>query len=113
MRNDRFEKKFFERLNKAPREFEPKEVEKKDPRGLRYFECSGFGHIRAKCGNLKLVKGKAYNATLSDESKNEESLEQEKFLAFVAPHVEEEDFDHLEHGDKDGKNSMRLTKSFM
>jgi RNA-binding protein YhbY len=53
MRNDRFKKKFSERMKKAPRESEPEEPEKKDPRGLRCFECSGFGHIRADCGNLK------------------------------------------------------------
>jgi hypothetical protein len=35
-------------------------------------------------------KGKVYNVTLSDESE-EEAPESEKFLAFVAPHVEEED----------------------
>jgi len=43
-------------------------------------------------------KGKAYNATLNDESEEEEAPEQEKFLAFVAPHVEEED-SYLEHRD--------------
>jgi hypothetical protein len=36
------------------------------------FEYSGFGHIRADCGNLKQGKGKAYNATLSDESEDKE-----------------------------------------
>jgi ribosomal protein L32 len=91
MRNERFKKKFSEKIKKAPRESEPKEAEKKDPRGPRCFECSGFGHIRADCGNLKQGKGKAYNATFSDESEEEEAPKQKKFLAFVAPHVEEED----------------------
>jgi hypothetical protein len=59
---------------------------------------SGFGHIRADCGNLKKGKGKAYNVTLSDESE-EEALESEKFLAFVAPHFEEEDSYYSEHSD--------------
>jgi hypothetical protein len=68
MKNDKFKKKFSERLKKAPKESEPKEAEKKDPRGPRCFECSGFGHIWAKYENLKQGKGKAYNATLSDES---------------------------------------------
>jgi hypothetical protein len=36
------------------------------------FECSGYGHVRVDCGNLKQVKGKAYNASLSDESEEEE-----------------------------------------
>jgi biotin synthase-like enzyme len=53
MRNDRFKKKFSERLKKAPRESEPEKSEKKDPKGPRCFECSGFGHIRVDCGNLK------------------------------------------------------------
>jgi hypothetical protein len=57
------------------------------PRGLRCFECSGFGNIRADCGNLKQAKGKAYNATLSDESEEEEEEtpgKDQNFLAFVA-----------------------------
>jgi hypothetical protein len=103
MRNDRYKKKFSERLKKGPKESEPKEAEKKDPRGPRCFEFSEFGHIRADCGNLKQGKGKAYNATLSDESKEEESLKQEKFIAFVASHEEEEDSYYSEHNDEDKK----------
>jgi len=74
MKNDKFKKKFSERL-------------KKDPRGPRCFECPGFGHIRADCGNLKQGKGKTYNASLSDESEEEETPAQDQFLAFVAPYV--------------------------
>jgi len=70
MKNDKFKKKFSERMKKAPRESEPKEAEKKDPIGPICFECSSFGHIRADCGNLKQGKRKAYNATLSDESED-------------------------------------------
>jgi hypothetical protein len=98
MRDDRFKKKFSEKVKKAPREAEPEEEEKKDPKGPRCFECSSFGHIRADCGNLKKAKGKAYNVTLSDESE-EEAPESEKFLAFVAPHAEEEDSYYSEHSD--------------
>jgi hypothetical protein len=100
IRDDRFKKKFFEKVKKAPREAEPEEEEKKDPKGPRCFECSGFGHIRADCGNLKEGKGKVYNVTLSDESE-EEAPESEKFLAFVAPHVEEEDSYYSEHSDNE------------
>jgi hypothetical protein len=55
-------------------------------------------YIWADCGNLKQGKGNPYNATLSDESEEEEAPEQEKFLAFVAPRVEEED-SYSEHSD--------------
>jgi hypothetical protein len=91
IKNDKFKKKFSERLKKAPKESEPDEVEKKDPRGPRCFECLGFGHIRADCGNLKQGKGKTYNATLSDESEEEEAHAQDQFLVFVAPHEDQED----------------------
>jgi hypothetical protein len=109
MRDDRFKKKFSEKTKKAPKEAEPEVVEKKEPRGPKCFECLGFGHIQANCGNLKKGKRKAYNVTLSDDSKEEEALESEKFLAFVAPLVEEEDSYYSEHSD-DGKNSGRRTK---
>jgi hypothetical protein len=94
----RFKKKFSKKMMKVPKEAEPEEAEKKDPRGPRCFECSGFGHIRADCGILKQGKGMAYKATLSDESEEEEAPEQEKFQAFMAPHVEEED-SYSKHSD--------------
>jgi hypothetical protein len=51
-----------------------------------------LGHVRTECANLKKLKGKAFNATLSDESeKEEETPEEEKFMAFMAPHEENED----------------------
>jgi hypothetical protein len=98
MKDDRFKKKFSEKVKKPLKEAEPEE--EKDPRGPWCFECSGFGHIRADCGNLKKGKGKAYNVTLSDESE-EEAPESEKFLAFVAPHVEEEDLYYSEHSENE------------
>jgi hypothetical protein len=98
MKDDRFKKKFSEKVKKPLKEAEPEEEEKKDPRGPRCFDCSGYGHIWADCGNLKKGKGKAYNVTLSDESE-EEAPESEKFIAFVAPFVEEEDSYYSEHTD--------------
>jgi hypothetical protein len=100
MKDDRYKKKFSDKMKKPLREAEPEEEEKRDPRGPRCFECSGFGHIRGDCGNLKKGKGKAYNVTLSDESA-EEAPESEKFLAFVAPHVEEEDSYYLEQSENE------------
>jgi hypothetical protein len=64
--------KFIEGLRETPMEAEPEEEEKKDPRGHRYCECSGFGYMRTECANLKQAKGKAYSTTLSDESEKEE-----------------------------------------
>jgi hypothetical protein len=98
MRDDRFKKKFFEKMKKASREAEPEEEEKKDSKGPRCYECSGFGYTRADCGNFKKGKGKAYNVTLSDELE-EEALEFEKFMAFVAPLVEGNDSYYSEHSD--------------
>jgi hypothetical protein len=46
---------------------------------------------------------------LSDESEEEEAPEQEKFLAFVAPHVEEED-SYSEHSD-DGEELKEAYKT--
>jgi hypothetical protein len=37
MKDDRFKKKFSERVKKPPREAEPEEEEKKDPRGPPMF----------------------------------------------------------------------------
>jgi hypothetical protein len=53
MKNDKFKKKFTERLKKSSRESDPQEAEKKDPRCPKCFECSCFGHIRVDFGNLK------------------------------------------------------------
>jgi hypothetical protein len=58
MKNDKFKKKFTERLKKAPKDSEPEEAETKDPRGPRCFEYSSFGHIRAYYGNLTQGKGR-------------------------------------------------------
>jgi len=66
---------FLKKIKKVPIEAELEEAEKNDHRGPRCYECSGFGHIRADCGNLKQGKGKAYNTTLSDESEEEEAPE--------------------------------------
>jgi hypothetical protein len=86
--------KFIEGLRETPSEAEPKEEEKEDPRGHRCCECSGFGHMRTKCANLRQAKGKTYIATLSDESKKEEESPK-NFLACVAPHEDQDNLYYL------------------
>jgi hypothetical protein len=86
MKNNKFKNKFSDRLRKAPHTTNTEEAEMKDLRGPQCFECSGFRHIRTECANLKKQRGKAFNATLSDEfEKEKETPEEEKFLAFIAP----------------------------
>jgi hypothetical protein len=77
MKNVRFKKKFTESLRKVPKEAESEEAEKKDPRCPRCFDCSGYGHVRADCKNLKQTKGKAYNATLNNEFEEIEDSEKD------------------------------------
>jgi hypothetical protein len=61
------------------------ESDKKVPRGPKCFECSGYGHIRVDCGNLKQSIGKAYNATLSDDLDNDETPGKDfNYLTFAA-----------------------------
>jgi hypothetical protein len=67
-------RKFTERQKKAPRESEPEEAEKKDLRGPRCFECSGFGHIRADCGNLKQAKGPTMRLSVMSQKKRKKLL---------------------------------------
>jgi len=86
MKNNKFKKKFSDRLRKAPHTTDTEEAEKKDPRSSQCFECSGFGHFRTECANLKKQRGKVFNSTLSDESEKEE-----KFLVFVTPYEDKED----------------------
>jgi hypothetical protein len=64
-------------------------------------------HIRADCGNLKKGKGKAYNVTLSDEYEDD-APESDKFLAFVAPYIEEEDSYYSEHSE----NEVELKEAY-
>jgi hypothetical protein len=92
LKNNKFKKKFTERLKKDPKVAEPEKVEKKDPRGPRCFECSGYGHVRADYGNLKQAKGEALNTTLRDELEKEKALGNDhKFLAFIGPHEDLEE----------------------
>jgi predicted nucleic acid-binding Zn-ribbon protein len=49
--------------------------------------------------------------TLSYESEEEEAPEQEKFLAFMATHVKEENSYYSEHSDEDGKELKEAYKT--
>jgi hypothetical protein len=112
MKNKKFKKKFSDRLRKAPHTTDTEEAEKKDLRGPQCFECSGFGHISTECANLKKQIGKAFNTTLSDESeKEEETPEEDKFLAFVAPYEDKEDSQSYyfeDSGEEDMQSAYQL-----
>jgi hypothetical protein len=58
--------------------------------------------MRIECANLKQAKGKAYIATLSDESGKEEESP-ENCLTLVAPHENQDDLYYSEHGDEELK----------
>jgi CTP synthase (UTP-ammonia lyase) len=55
---------------------------------------------------------KAYNATLNDESSEEETSAQDQFLAFVAPYEDQEDSQssYFEHSKKDGEELKEASK---
>jgi hypothetical protein len=87
MKNNKFKKKFSDRLRKAPHTAESEEAEKKDLRGPQCFEFSGFWHIRTECANLKKLKGKAFNTALIDEFEKEEKLLRKKNFWPSWPHI--------------------------
>jgi hypothetical protein len=58
MRDDRFKKKFSEKVKKAPKEDDLEEEENKDPIGPRCFECSGLGISEPIVGILRRTRGR-------------------------------------------------------
>jgi hypothetical protein len=58
MKNDKFKKKFTERLKKAPRESESEEAEKNDPRGPRCLNTQALGIFGLTMGISSRVKGR-------------------------------------------------------
>jgi hypothetical protein len=54
MKNDKFKKKFAERLRKVPKEVEPEEAEKKDPRGPQCLNAPVLG----TCGQIGRISSK-------------------------------------------------------
>jgi hypothetical protein len=85
-------------------------LRRKIPEAQDVLNAQGLGIYGLILGILNKEKGKAYNATLSDESEEEESLEQEKFLAFVAPHEIDEDSYYSEHSDENGEELKEAFK---
>jgi hypothetical protein len=89
MKNQKFKNKYSKKLKNDPKGAEQDEVDKKDPRGPRCYECSSYSHMREDCGNLKQEKEKSLSATLSDDSEEKETPgKDQKFLAFIAPYVD-------------------------
>jgi hypothetical protein len=58
--------------------------------------------MRTECANLKQAKGKAYIATLSNESEKEEESSK-KCLTHVTPGENQDDLYYSEHGDEELK----------
>jgi len=84
---------------------------KKDSRGPKCFKCSGYGHMRANCGNLNKSKGNAYNTTLSDDPDNEETPGKDSnYLIFAtsygSPH-ESNDYYSENRESEDQKNKLQ------
>ena len=89
---------------------------------LKCFECQGFGHVRSECPTYLKSKGKAMNASLSDDesksSSDDEHFfedEQVNFMAFVAStdgFVLQEIDDELEDSDIDGDIEESLQEAY-
>jgi len=58
MRNDWFKKKFSKKLKKAPREYEPEEAEKKDPKALNVLNAEVLGIYGLIVGISSREKGR-------------------------------------------------------
>ncbi|XP_031261281.1 uncharacterized protein LOC116119476 [Pistacia vera] len=91
-----FVKKFYDQtgqggfLKKNLRDYEKKS------KGIKCFECEGYGHIQSECANTLKKKDKAMAATLSEredsENGGDDSNEDENYLAFA---VNQEDSDSV------------------
>jgi hypothetical protein len=57
MRNEWFKKKCFEKMKKAPRDAEPEEAEKKDPRSQDVMNAQGLGISGPIVGISSKVRG--------------------------------------------------------
>jgi hypothetical protein len=97
---------------RLPKQLSRKKLRRRIQGVPKCYECLGFGHIKTECANLKKIKGKAFNATVSYEfEKEEETPEEEKILAFMAPNEEKEDSQsyYSENSDEeDMKTSFEL-----
>jgi len=58
MKNERFKKKFFEKMKKVPREAKPEEAEKKDPTGQDVLNAQGLGISGLIVGISSKVRGR-------------------------------------------------------
>ena len=83
----RNEHRIFKRFEKQKESTQ--ERNKRDLRGVKCYECSGYGHVRKDCANLKSNKPKdqkTFNITLNDT--NEE--ETPNYIAFVASYYSDD-----------------------
>jgi hypothetical protein len=88
-----------------------RKLRRKTPEAQDVLNAQGLGICGLTVGNSSEEKGRLYNASLSDESEEEEAPEQVKFLAFVAPHVEDEDSYYSQHSNEDGEELKEAYKT--
>jgi hypothetical protein len=93
--------KKFLRNNGNSRSREPKNYV--NPRHeVKCYACGGVGHIRADCENLIKSKGKAFDATQSDESDQEEKAENvANYVAFGVSYNSQDDASESKSLDSD------------
>jgi hypothetical protein len=69
---------------------------------VKCYACGGVGHIRADCENLIKSKGKAFDATQSDESDQEEKAENvANYVAFGVSYNSQDDASESKSLDSD------------
>ena len=89
----------------------------KFPSGRKCHECGGIGHICTNCGNLRKSKVKAFNVTQSDESKDDDSEEDEEvnvnYLALTTSYTNQNDISGVQNvSDNESDNEHDLETAY-
>ncbi|KAL1218238.1 hypothetical protein V5N11_000865 [Cardamine amara subsp. amara] len=73
-------------LSNSCSRFSKNENHSKDKRGIKCFECQGYGHLKADCANLHKHKDKSFKTIPSDSEteSDEEDVSNHNVISFVA-----------------------------